>query len=153
MKKSELVEIIRTLVKEEVNNALPQLLMEVLAEKITQNSSGLLENQKTTDTTIQQKPTKKLFNVGLDGNMKQPPAPTPRTFTSNPILNQVLNETVGGVPLEEEATAPTVMDTIKTIPAQVLNENKEVAAVASALNRDYSQLMKAVDAKAKAKRP
>jgi hypothetical protein len=34
-----------------------------------------------------------------------------------------------------------------------LNENKEVAAVANALTRDYSKLIKAADAKAKAKRP
>jgi hypothetical protein len=33
-----------------------------------------------------------------------------------------------------------------------LAENKEVAAVATALTRDYSQMMKAIDAKAKAKR-
>jgi hypothetical protein len=74
-------------------------------------------------------------------------------FTNNPVLNQVLNETVGGIPLEETASTPTAIDVIKSIPKEALNENKEVAAVANALTRDYSKLLKAVDAKAKAKRP
>lgn len=145
MKKTELVEIIRTLVKEEVNNALPQILMEVLAEKITQNSNSLLE------TSHQAR--KPAINVVLDAPLKKPAAQAPKTFTSNPILNQVLNETVGGVPLEESVTAPTAIDTLKNLPKEVLAENKEVAAVANALTRDYSKLLKAVEAKAKSNRP
>jgi hypothetical protein len=35
----------------------------------------------------------------------------------------------------------------------MLNENKDVAAVANALTRDYSKLIKAADEKARAKRP
>ena len=73
------------------------------------------------------------------------------TFSSNPILNQVLNETVGGIP--QESAEPTAIDTLQSLPKAVLAENKEVAAVANALTRDYSKLLKAVDAKAKAKRP
>ena len=38
MNKKELVEIVRTVVREEINNALPQYLMEVLAERITAQS-------------------------------------------------------------------------------------------------------------------
>ena len=144
MKKNELVEIIRTLVKEEVHNALPQLLMEVLAEKMTENSA-ILESKA-------QAPAKKPnFNVGMDSPIKTQPAAAPKMFTKNPLLNQVLNETVGGVPVEEPT--PSAIDTIQNLPREVLSENKEVAAVANALTRDYSKLLKAVDAKAKAKRP
>ena len=97
MKKQELVEIIRTLVKEEVNSVLPQLLMEVLAEKITQNQSALLETSKSaaSPSVVTKKPT---IRVGLDAPLKQSPAPTLKTFSTKPNLNQVLNETVGGVP-------------------------------------------------------
>ncbi len=153
MKKTELVEIIRTLVKEEVHNALPQLLMEVLAEKITQNSSTLLETQKTAPEHEYRSVPRRSPSVKLEGALKQPTAPAPRTFSSNPILNQILNETVGGIPQEEEMSTPTAIDTIKNLPKQVLNENKEVAAVANALSRDYSQLLKAIDIKARSKRP
>jgi hypothetical protein len=148
MKKNELVDIIRTLVKEEVHNALPQILMEVLAEKMTENSAAILESRKQPEQAQVRKPN---FNVGLDEPVKKQPAPAPKMFTKNPLLNQVLNETVGGVPLEEPT--PSAIDTIQNLPKEVLNENKEVAAVANALTKDYSKLLKAVDAKAKAKRP
>jgi hypothetical protein len=150
MKKTELVEIIRTLVKEEVHNALPQLLMEVLAEKMSEKSTEILESRKQ----FEQIPTKKPnFNVGLEEPIKKQPAPVPKMFTKNPLLNQVLNETVGGVPTEEQTQVSSALDVIKTLPKDALNENKEVAAVANALTRDYSKLIKAADAKAKAKRP
>jgi hypothetical protein len=64
-----------------------------------------------------------------------------------------LNETVGGVPTEEQTQTSSALDVIKNLPREALNENKEVAAVANALTRDYSKLIKAADAKAKAKRP
>jgi len=150
MKKNELVEIIRTLVKEEVHNALPQILMEVLAEKMTENSAAILESKKQQEQAPARKPN---FNVGMEESVKKQPAPAPKMFTKNPLLNQVLNETVGGVPLEEASPTPSAIDVIKTLPKEALNENKEVAAVANALTRDYSKLLKAVDAKAKAKRP
>ena len=145
MKKNELIEIIRTLVKEEVHNTLPQLLMEVLAEKLT--------GQEVLTEKVVEAPKRKV-NVGLEAPIKQAPVQAPKMFTKNPILNQVLNETIGGVPQEkEESAAPSTLDVIKTLPREVLAENKEVAAVANALTRDYSKLIKAADAKAKAKRP
>jgi hypothetical protein len=150
MKKTELVEIIRTIVKEEVHNALPQLLMEVLAEKITENSAAILESKRQQEQAPTRKPN---FNVGLEEPIKRQPVSVPKIFTKNPLLNQVLNETVGGVPTEEQTQTSSALDVIKNLPREALNENKEVAAVANALTRDYSKLIKAADAKAKAKRP
>lgn len=144
MKKNELIEIIRTLVKEEVHNTLPQLLMEVLAEKLT--------GQEVLTEKVVESPKRKV-NVGLEPSIKQAPVQAPKMFTKNSILNQVLNETVGGVPQETETSNQSTLDVIKTIPKEMLNENKEVAAVANALTRDYSKLIKAADEKAKAKRP
>ena len=150
MKKNELVDIIRTIVKEEVHSALPQLLMEVLAEKMSENSAAILESRKQADQILTRKPN---FNVGLEEPVKKQAVQAPKIFTKNPLLNQVLNETVGGVPTEEQTSTPSAIDVIKTLPKEALNENKEVAAVANALTRDYSKLLKAVDAKAKSKRP
>ena len=144
MKKTELIEIIRTLVKEEVHNTLPQLLMEVLAEKLT--------GQEVLTEKVAEAPKRKV-NVGLDAPVKQVPIQAPKIFTKNPILNQILNETVGGVPQEAESTGTSTLDVIKTLPQEMLNENKDVAAVANALTRDYSKLIKAADEKARAKRP
>jgi len=150
MKKTELVEIIRTIVKEEVHNALPHLLMEVLAEKMSEKSTEILESRKQFEQIPAKKPN---FNVGLEEPIKRQPVPVPKIFTKNPLLNQVLNETVGGVPTEEQTQTSSALDVIKNLPREALNENKEVAAVANALTRDYSKLIKAADAKAKAKRP
>jgi hypothetical protein len=147
MKKNELVDIIRTLVKEEVHNALPQLLMEVLAEKMTESSAAILEAKKT-DPTPAKKPN---FNVGLDKPVKKQAAQPQKMYSKNPILNQVLNETTGGVP--QEAETNSAVDVLNNLTPQQLNENKEVAAVASALKKDYRALLKAAEAKAKTKRP
>jgi PBP1b-binding outer membrane lipoprotein LpoB len=146
MKKNELVDIIRTLVKEEVHNALPQLLMEVLAEKMTENSTSILESSKQT-TAPAKRPN---FNVQLDEPVKKQTSQPSKVYTKNPILNQVLNETIGGVPQEE--TTNSAVDVLNNLTPQQLNENKEVAAVASALKKDYRALLKAVDDKAKTKR-
>ena len=158
MNKKELVDIIRTVVREEVNNSLPQLLMEVLAEKITSNQDALVEtrapvapaarqkvgNRPATDAVIANV-RKKL--VTLDAPLKQAPVAAPRVFSSNPALNAVLNETVGGVPSQDEADSMSAIDTINNLPQEVLQENTAVAAVANALTRDYSKILKAVEAK------
>ena len=148
MKKQELVEIIRTVVREEIDNALPQYLMEVLAERITAQPVITEEKQPVRTSAQRNKPS-----VAFDAPVKKAPVQAPRTFSSNPILNQVLNETVGGIPNENSVSAPSALDTIQNLPREVLAENKDVAAVANAMTRDYSKLMKAIDAKAKSSRP
>lgn len=139
MKKPELIDIIRSIVKEEVNNALPQLLMEVLAEKIGNQS------------VMQEEKPMKSARQSVSPMQKSKPIQEQRVFSSNPAFNAVLNETVGGVP--QEAEAVSAIDTIRNLPKEVLSENKAVAAVATAMTRDYSKLIKAVDAKVKNNRP
>lgn len=148
MNKKELVEIIRTVVREEINNALPQYLMEVLAERITAQAV-ITEEKQSIQVSTQRKNPSVIFSEPV----KKAPVQTPRTFSSNPIFNQVLNETVGGIPDENSVSVPSAIDTIKNLPREVLSENKDVAAVANAMTRDYSKLMKAIDAKAKSSRP
>ena len=147
MKKNELVDIIRTLVKEEVNNALPQLLMEVLAERLSENSAAILENRAAT--------TQQSVKSKVEVFMEEPSAPAPvaqpqRMYSKNPLLNQVLNETTGGVPTE--TTMQSSVDILQQLTPQQLNENKEVAAVANALKKDYRSLLKAMDKKINEKR-
>lgn len=152
MKRAELVEIIKTVVREEIDKSLPQYLMEVLAHRIVENSSNSMPIVEQTQQVIQKTPRKQP-SVSFEAPIKQVPVQAPKNFTSNPILNQVLNETVGGIPLEETVTAPSAIDTLKGLPKEVLAENKEVAAVANAMTRDYSKLLKAIDAKSKSNRP
>lgn len=155
MKKTDLVEIIRTVVREELDKSLSQYLMEVLAEKITSSKDTITESRQrqTTPAPAVQQRTKPKINVGFEAPIKQPPAVAPRVFSSNPALNAVLNETVGGIPDESEFDTPSAIDTIRNLPPEVLTENKDVAGVAHALTRNYSSLLKAVEAKARNSRP
>jgi hypothetical protein len=146
MKKNELVDIIRTLVKEEVNNALPQLLMEVLAEKMSENSAAILENRAVPTP----QPVKNKVAVFLEAPVATVAPKPQRIYSKNPILNQVLNETTGGVPTE--SAIQSSVDIIQQLTPQQLNENKEVAAVANALKKDYRSLLKAMDKKIEEKR-
>ena len=143
MKKSELVEIIRTVVREEIENSLPQFLMEVLAEKIS-GQSPIVENKKPQPVQVV---SRKKPSVTLEAPLKMAPVAAPRLFAKDPALNAVLNETVGGIPTEQEVSGISALDTIRNLSPEVLNENKEVAAVATAMTRDYSQLVKAFDKK------
>lgn len=149
MKKSELLEMIRNVVKEEVDQALPQLLMEVLAEKI-------VSNEQPTKPAVPKVPTApanyRKPQVALDAPLRSE-VKVSNIFSANSKFGQILNETQGGVPQDDINAVPSVIDTVKNIPREVLNENKDVAAVANAMTRDYSQMLKVIDAKAKAKRP
>ena len=154
MKKSELLEMIRTVVKEEVDHMLPQLLMEVLAEKITQNTAALSESKSVPASHAINSTIKKPTLVAFEESIKRSPVQVPRTYSKNPALNAVLNETVGGIPQDGVGvvmpSVPSVIDVLKNVPTEVLNENKDVMAIANAMNRNYSQMLKSVDAKAKA---
>lgn len=163
MNKKDLIEIVRTIVREEVDRALPQLLMEVLAEKIVNKPVVTEEQQPAASPTL---PRRKA-QVGVEAPLKMPPVKAPKVYTTNPILNQILNETSGGIPhgtdelslIAEAESHPvpgmgaTVHDVIRQASPEQLAENPAVASVANALTRDYSKLLKAVDAKAKASRP
>lgn len=148
MKRTELVEIIKTVVREEIDKSLPQYLMEVLAHRIVENNSS----SKPIIEETRQVSQRRQPSVSFDAPIKQAPQP-PKNYTSNPVLNQILNETVGGLPSEETVTVPSAIDAIRGLPKEVLAENKEVAAVANAMTRDYSKLLRAIDSKAKSSRP
>jgi hypothetical protein len=145
MNKQELVEIIRTIVKEEIVTSLPDVLVEILATKVNEREI-VTEQKETFSPTI-----KRQSMVSLD----EPIIPSkpvshqpPKRYSTNPVLNAVLNETKGGVPKEDEVASASVLDTIKTIPKEVLAENTAVQAVAGALTRDYRSFLKKVAAKA-----
>ena len=143
MKKNELVEIIRSIVREEVKQTLPTLILEILSERTSSPSAARTVSSKSTSVsretiTEEKKPLKK--------------------FSNNPILNAVLNETQGGIPGEnnvpmastELTKSNTVVETLTShIPKEVILENKEVQAVMGALTKDYRSLLKAADTIAK----
>jgi hypothetical protein len=153
MKKSELLEMFRTVVKEEVNQALPQLLMEVLAEKIVSNETPVKSAApKSFSGTAPIPASYRKPQVALDAPLRSE-VKVPNIFSANSKFGSILNETRGGLPQDTVDDAPSAHDALRAIPQEVLNENRDVAAVANAMTRDYSQMLKTIDAKAKAKRP
>lgn len=149
MKASQLKSIIRTIVKEEIKNSFKEELQNNLVEIISNSnqknesvnssvdkSSSLLENTQSTIDKISEKQ-----------NIK---------YTTNPVLNQILNETKGGIPQEGsmvglmggdlgmESKTP-LNESVQTHVDE--NAPKEVKSVMNMINKDYSSLLKAIDDK------
>lgn len=150
MKKSELVDMIRTVVKEEVNRTLPTLLMEVLAERLVASNQTISEGKAPVVRQAAPAP-------------KPSPAPQRRApiVTKNPLINQILSETSGGIPVDDnvelvsEGIAPqqaSVLDLVKNVSEEE-QADPAMASVLGALKKDYRSLLKAADNAAKSKRP
>jgi DNA helicase TIP49 (TBP-interacting protein) len=132
MKKSELIEVIRKAVRLELSESLPKIIGEVVKK---------IDNTNTDPVSI----TKKVLKREASVTSNKKPL---KTLSKNPLLNQALNETIGGVPHEgnlvsgyEEANQITDFNgnthSVSELPDHV----------SSALNRDYSDLIKAVNKK------
>lgn len=139
MKKSELVEMIRQIVREETVNVLPSVLLEIM------NSKPVVKATSKPQTVVRQ-PVK---------------AKTERVYSTNPVLNKILNETQGGVPQQNDYRSLMNTEMIGkagetvSIPSTDINGRPvDPAAVpeflVEALTKDYSALLKATDKKAKA---
>jgi hypothetical protein len=124
MNKDDLIKIIREVVKSEIKNLDPNIIREALTESL--RKSGDVVNESSA--------------VALTKNKREQ-----RKYSTNPILNQVLNDTDGGIPVESAmpVAAPSILDTVQNIPENMLIENKEVAAVVNVLKRDFREVLRA----------
>jgi hypothetical protein len=165
MKKQELIKIIETVVRKEVQKQMNEIFIK------EENSSSLTE---LVSTPI----TEKEFKEPIRQQYKTKPKKEVN-YTSNKALNKVLNETVGGVPQGQDGGYETmgggiydsskindilVRETGLGNPESVKEKKREIAAVDSikkagvnvdqvpdhvtnALTKDYSAVMKAIDQK------
>ena len=147
MKSQELKEIIRSVVKEELQKSLPTLIPNILSEILTGQSKPVV-SEKLETPKVSQKPSENI----------QPAKKTFKKYTNNEALNAVLNETVGGVPregsyvglmgaLRSESLGGANINESVQIPQQITPVNEEQAKVLNVINRDFRKLMKAVDKK------
>lgn len=132
MKKSELVKIIKTAVREEIKSCLPKLLSELVVNNPIKKNIDPVEI------------TNEVLSVGR-AKQKKPQ----KTYSNNKILNQVLNETVGGIPQEGSKVGDT--NKFTDLNGQPVEVERLPDHVSNALTRDYSQLMGAVEKKKKQK--
>lgn len=147
MKTQELKEIIRSVIKEELQKTLPTLIPNILSEILTGQSKPVVSEKLETPKVSQK----------LSENI-QPAKKTFKKYTNNDALNAVLNETVGGVPsegsyvglmgaLRSESLGGANINESVQIPQQITPVNEEQAKVLNVINRDFRKLLKAVDKK------
>jgi hypothetical protein len=150
MKKSELTDIIRQVVIEELKNIGPELIREALLESLSVKTSRSQE-QNTSRSMMTE--------VAAPVVKKRVPV----KFHSDPIINAIMNETEGGIPVDPSAsivegftpgvnTGASILDTIKSISQESLDEVPAVAAVAEVLGMDFRSKMKAVNKAVAAKK-
>jgi hypothetical protein len=133
MDSQKLKKYIRSIVKEEVSSQLKTCLLEVALR----NENSNVSNQKITyDTPSYDQ------EVVTEPRTKQT-----KIYTKNKLLNDVLNETTGGVPnngsmvsLTENFYQPTPTNIPDSAPMEVKKVN-------NIINRDYSSILKAIEAK------
>lgn len=127
---------VRNAVREEVKNCLLEAFSkESISRSDSSPSFSSLVSESVTEQHVEQPQNKKKFVK----------------YTSNPVLNQILNETTGGVPQEGGLASimgsgePSVVD--KLTESVTEHAPEPVKAVAQAVTRDYRSLLKAVDKK------
>ena len=133
MTKDSLKQIIKEMVQQEIQESLPKLLSQVLAEAFAAKS------EPTSTTVKTNKPVNKTVVAIQSPTGKQPM----KVFTKNEKLNKALNETVMSIPSEGSVVSPG----LGTMPSVMDHVDKVPASVATALTKNYSSLMKAIDKK------
>ena len=152
MKIEALKEYIRKTVKEEIRNVLKEELKYQLTEILLGGNSKTISKQVSESNFLE-----KSESLTEEEILEEPPKPKKTIkYTSNPILNEILNQTQGGIPREGELVGligdgfagTTGREQINEVKAPE-NAPKEVKSVYEAMTKDYRSLMKAVDKKRK----
>ena len=151
MKIDVLKEFIKKTVQQEVRSVVQAELKLQLAEIFSKEV--LQAKKKSSDSDLEQQILKELETMN-ESVVEEPVKPAKKfvKYTSNPMLNDILNQTTGGVP--QEGSMVSMMGGYGGGTQQVITETKvpenapaPVKGVYSAINRDYRSLMKAVDSK------
>ena len=144
-------------------------LLEVIVRKVVREELKpiLSEVKKSQKPIIKETKSKKVKVDPLDINISEiiakdkKPNHKPKTFVKNSMLNKMLNEThqsgewrtMDGTFESNRAHSFMSGNSTSTAPIQDIDgrpvdtNNEEVANVVGAINKDYSQLMKAIDKK------
>ena len=136
MKKREFMEIIGVAVRKELKEFLPTLVNECVHA-----ISGEFSSTETDPVEL----TKRILKTEKTQPKQKK---TKLRYTHNEVLNNILNETTGGIPSQDRRVSDGSVDS-----TQVDFNGEEVKVdelpddVSSALTRDYSELMGVLDKK------
>jgi len=150
MKIEALKEYIRKTVQQEVRNVLKEELKYQLTEMLLGNQVQNLSKSVSKESFID-----KSESLIEEETLPEPPKPKKHVkYTSNPVLNEILNQTQGGVPQEGQMIGLIGDGFGGNVGREQINEVKApenapepVKTVYQAMNKDYRSLMKAVDKK------
>ena len=161
MDMDKLLEAIQILIKEELKEQLPALIKEGVKAEMKKMLSETKVAPKTVSKSISMAKAI-LGDEPIQESVQTKPAPT-KQYSKNPMINQILNETKGGIPqgdggfrtmnfgqgdMGSIAGRTAVADKMgygdlaKGPSPTGLGVNTGVAEIDKALNRDYSELVK-----------
>lgn len=133
MKKEQLTNLIREAVRAELKSFLPKMLKEL--NTVNEHSSDSADLVEVTRKSLKQvradKPTKSKANY--------------KTYSKNTAINDILNETVGGIP--QQGGVSSGINEVTDFQGQSVDVEALPDHVSNALTRDYSAVLKAVDKK------
>ena len=148
MKIEVLKEFIKKTVQQEVRNELKRQLAEIFSKEVIQSK------KKSSDSDLEQQILSELETMNESTVVEEPVKSVKKfvKYSNNPMLNEILNQTTGGVP--QEGSMVSMMGGYGGGTQEVITETKvpenapePVKSVYSAINRDYRSLMKAVNNK------
>tara|TARA_B100002019_G_C21251197_1_gene591236 strand:- start:257 stop:670 length:414 start_codon:yes stop_codon:yes gene_type:complete len=132
MKKSELIKIIRVAVREELKSTLPSIIDELTTRGTT--------STKSDNTDIVEVAKQKIKTIRKSKPIKN--------YSKNVAINEILNETVGGIPQEGSLVSSSEeINKFTDINGQQVDINALPDHLSSALTRNYSDVLKLVDKK------
>ena len=152
MKIEVLKEFIKKTVQQEVRNVIQSEIKLQLAEIFSKEVGQT--KKKSSEPDLEQQILEELETMGDVQVVEDEVKPVKKfvKYTKNPMLNDILNQTTGGVP--QEGSMVSMMGGYGGGTQQVITETKvpenapaPVKGVYSAINRDYRALLKAVDNK------
>jgi hypothetical protein len=152
MKIDILKEFIKKTVQQEVRSVVQSELKRQLAEIFSKEV--IQAKKKSADSDLEQQILKELDVMNESDVVEEQVKPTKKfvKYTSNPMLNDILNQTTGGVP--QEGSMVSMMGGYGGGTQEVITETKvpenapePVKSVYNAINRDYRSLMQAVNKK------
>ena len=152
MKIEVLKEFIKKTVQQEVRNVIQSEIKLQLAEIFSKEA--VQTKKKSADSDLEQQILRELETMDEPAVVEEEVKPAKKfvKYTNNPMLNEILNQTTGGVP--QEGGLVSMMGGYGSTTSQVITETKApenapepVKSVYSAINRDYRSLMKAVNNK------
>jgi len=151
MKIDALKEYIHKTVQQEIRNVLKEELKSQLAEILLGN-----QFKNNTNTSVHTESFLEKTDSLIEEEMQEQPLKPKKQvrYTSNPVLNEILNQTKGGVPREGELVGLIGDRFDENVGKEQINEikvpenaPKEIKTVYQAMTKDYRSLMKAVDKK------